>query len=421
MRVNKKRLCLMGVILSMSVTGAQSVKGFQAASHYALVQKVTKDLEAGSTIKEALERYPDVAAWGATGPDLGYFQPAQLGGYAPWADRYHYYKVGSFAQTILKDALDSGDYKKIAFAAGWVSHVSGDLACHGIYVNPECGVYLENESTRGLHKELEENADAYVWSDLAGLSKEVYEKKKVGDVFSSIDEIPFSFVNDVSSKVYDVSPSISEEKKWGQVLKAGLSTGVGYGYHKYDDAKKFLNENGRIDRLNKAFSTAENQCIQLLSLAETGDYSKFTDRWNLDVGESNSPISSLTAIIVTGTKSGAGTDDDILFKIELYNGQEKQWKLDKDFYNDFEKGDKDEYYLYINDIDFAPEAVKRVWIEKKNKNFSLGEAWYLDSVSVDVNGNTALSKNVGQWIKKNDSISFDVDWSNIKNTTDPEF
>ncbi|WP_243169698.1 hypothetical protein [Clostridium algidicarnis] len=52
--------------------------------------------------------------------------------------------------------------KKITFAVGWISHITGDLACHGIFVNTECGVYLDNENTRALHKELGNNAEAVI-------------------------------------------------------------------------------------------------------------------------------------------------------------------------------------------------------------------------------------------------------------------
>lgn len=202
---------------------------------------------------------------------------------------------------------------------------------------------------------------------------------------------------------------------------AGLNTGVGYTYTDYDDAVNYLNQNGRKDRLNEAFSTAEDQCTKLLSEVENGDYSKFTDRWNLDVGKSESPISSLTAIVKTGTKSGAGTDDDIYFGIELKTGDTKEWRLDKSFYNDFENGDKDEYYLYINDMDFSPSLVNRVWLEKKHVHYSIGQAWCLDSLEVNVNGEVALSEDADRWVKGNDSVYFNADWSGITNTSDPIF
>lgn len=421
MKLNKKLLCVIIVgILFIVILQPETVKAFQPASHYALIQKVSKNLKPDSIIKKALDKYPQIAAWGSIGPDLGYLQPAELGGYAPWADRYHYYKVGSFAKTQLKEALDSGDYQKIAFAAGWVSHVCGDLACHGIYVNPECGVYLDNKDTRSLHKELESKAEAYVWSNLGEQSADIYQKKKLADVFSVVDEIPFLLMNSTSKTIYESSPTTLEEKRWADLLLTGLKTGIGYSYGEFSDSIEFLEQNGRIERLDKAFSTAENQCTKLLELSEKGDYTKFSDRWNLDVGKSESPISSLTVIVKTGTKINAGTDDDIYFGIELKNGQTKQWKLDKDFYNDFEKGDKDEYYLYINNIDFAPSLVDRIWVKKNHIQYSMGESWYLESLSVDANGKVVSKESINKWIKGDESIYFHADWSGIVNTSDLE-
>ncbi|MBD7912496.1 PLAT/LH2 domain-containing protein [Clostridium cibarium] len=409
------------VVLGVLSIDSKEAKSFQPAAHYALIQKVKSNLSSASIIGQALREYPNIAAWGSLGPDLGYFQPSELGGYAPWADRYHYYKVGSFAKEQLKEALDSGDKKKIAFAGGWVSHVSGDLACHGIYVNPECGVYLDNEDTRSKHSELEKMADPYVWTTLGNQDQNLYINKNLANIYSKTGSIPFDLMNNVSQKIYNTSASTSEENGWCNVLLAGLNSGIGYTYTDYKVAVDYLNENGRKDRLNKAFSTAENQCTKLLEQAESGEYSNFTDRWNLDVGASESPISSLTAIVKTGTKSGAGTDDDIYFGIKLKTGDTKEWKLDKAFYNDFENGDNDEYYLYINDMDFSPNLVDKVWLEKKHKDYSIGQAWYLDSLEVNVNGKIALSKDANQWVNGNDTVYFDADWSSITNTSDPTF
>lgn len=317
----KKISGLIALMSTLVILCPQEVKAFGPAAHFALINKVANDLPEESVIGQALKEYPNIAAWGANGPDLGYIQPAQLGGYAPWADRFHYFKVGSFAKEQLKEALNSGDLKKIAFAAGWTSHVTGDLACHGIYVNPECGVYLDNVSGRALHKELESIAEPYVWRNLGELPLNNYEDKKLGDRFSDVDEIPYGFLNSVSNVIYNDHPSTNEEKQWVTTMLAGINTGIGYIYKDYNDAISSLDENGRKERLVKAFSSAEKQCTNLLSLAENGDYSKFSDRWNLDVGASKSPISSLTAIITTGSKMLSGTDDDIYFGIELKTGE----------------------------------------------------------------------------------------------------
>lgn len=421
-KLKKTSLCLLASFFSIFSTftaASQEASAFQPAAHTALIKNVAENLPGNSVLKKSIETYPDIAAWGADGPDLGYFQPSALGGYAPWADRYHYYKVGSYAKELLQESLDSGDYKKIAFAAGWVSHVIGDLACHGIYVNPECGVYLDNVDGRDLHKKLESNAEPYVWSSLAGLSISSY--KNLYNNFAAEDDIPFDIMNSASDEIYGQSPSVSEEKDWANILLAGLKTGVGYTYTDYDDSISFLNQNGRKERLTNAFSTAKNQCTELLSLAENDDYSKFSDRWNLDVGASESPISSLTAIVTTGTKNGSGTDDDIYFGVELNNGDSKEWLLDKSFYNDFENGDIDEYYLYINDVNFAPYSVNRVWIRKNHVTYSIGESWYFDTINVNVNGKNVLSESPCQWVYSDKTVYFDADWSSVTNTSDPQF
>ncbi|MBZ9618531.1 PLAT/LH2 domain-containing protein [Clostridium estertheticum] len=410
----------LAVTLIFSTSISFKTYAFQPASHCSLIEKVKVDLPEQSIIKRSLEIYPGIANWGSVALDLGYLQPGQILDRAPWADRYHYYKVGTFASEQLKIALSSRDMKKIAFATGWISHITGDLSCHGIFVNTECGVYLDNENTRALHKELENNAEAVVWADIAKKSIADY-KNGISSIFSNIDEIPFGLVNEVSEKVYGVSQTLAEEKLQCNTLIAGLKTGIGYNYGDLQKSREFLAQNGRSERLKNAFTDAENNCTSLLIAAENGDFSKFSDRWNLDVGKSKSPISSLTAVVETGEKFGAGTDDDVFLDIQLKNGKTKEWKLDKNNYNDFEQGDNDEYYLYINDIDFSPNDVKKVIVKKKKANISYGADWYLKTITVNVNGTDALKQTVNSWVQgDNASKEFIVDWSNIKNTSDPE-
>lgn len=418
MKLRKKAICIMAGILAFSGANVQTVSAFQEASHYALIQKAAGDLPADSVIKKAIETYPDMAAWGSIGPDLGVAEVRNLVDYAPWLDRYHYYKVGTFATELLKESLRTGDQKKIAFAAGWVSHVSGDLACHGIYVNPECGVYLDNESTKELHRQMEFNAEPYVLQTLGGFTGE-YTKASLLEKFSGIDSIPFDMMSSVSQKVYQTSASASTEKLWAETLRTAFQLGVGYNYVDINESNSFLAQNGRKERLDNAFQAARSQTAKLLNQAEAGNYSGFTDRWNLDVGISESPISSLTVTVKTGTKSGAGTDDNVYFGMELKSGAQKTWLLDKAGYNDFENGDVDEYYLYLNDNNFTPNAVKKVWIEKKKVGFNLGEAWYLDGFDVNVNGTNVTSISANTWLKGNTSVEYTVDWSGVKNISDP--
>lgn len=420
MKLKKIAITLIA-ICNILIFSPKNVQAFQPASHDVLITRVANELPKNSIIAKALKTYPEIAAWGSIGPDLGYLQVSELGGYAPWGDRYHYYKVGSYAAMQLKDALESGDLKNIAFAAGWVSHVSGDLACHGIYVNPECGVYLDNENGRSMHKKMENEAEAYAWVNIGGNSLNDYNTTNFANRFAAVGNIPFDFMNAESLKIYESSPSTVEEKSWANTLLAGLKTGQGYNYVDYNESISFLSQNDREEHLKQAFETSEKQCYELLSSAENGDYSKFTDRWNLDVGKSDSPISSLTAVVTTGTKFGSGTDDDVYFVMELKNGEEKQWKLDKSFYNDFENGDKDEYYLYINDPDFKPDSVSKIWIKKNDASYSVAGDWYFASLKVNVNGQDVLNVSPNKWVKDNSNQEFDVDWSNVNNTTDPVF
>ncbi|MBB6716629.1 zinc dependent phospholipase C family protein [Clostridium gasigenes] len=416
----KKISKLLAVTLIFSSVSSFKAYAFQPASHCTLIENVKENLPQESIIKKSLETYPGIANWGSNALDLGYLQPGQALDRAPWADRYHYYKVGTFASEQLKMALASKDMKKIAFAAGWLSHITGDLACHGIFVNPECGVYLDNENTRPLHRELENNAEAIVWADIAKKPIEDYSKG-IAPIFSNIEDIPFDLVNDVSQKVYGVSANLSEEKLQCKTLMIGLQTGIGYNYGDLQKSKELLSQNGRLERLKNAFIDAQNKCTSLLIEAEKGDYSKFSDRWNLDVGKSASPISSLTAVVETGNEFGNGTDDDIFLNIQLKNGTIKEWKLDKKNYNDFEQGDNDEYYLYINEIEFAPSDVDKVIVKKKGVSSSIAADWYLKAITVNVNGTDALKQNVDNWIKGTNAVKeFKVDWSSITNTSDAQ-
>ncbi|WP_251861342.1 zinc dependent phospholipase C family protein [Clostridium sp. Marseille-Q2269] len=408
---------LLSTVITLTVN--VSVLAFQPTSHCTLIEEISKDLPKESLIAKAINTYPNVANWGANAPDLPYLQPGQVLERSPWADRFHYYKVGTFASTQLKKALDSKDLKNIAFAAGWVSHITGDLACHGVFVNAECGVYLHNDCTRGLHKELENNAEIYIFTKFGGNKISDYNKTTISNKFNNSGDIPFAFMNEVTNEVYGQSSSETEESMWTKALQLGINTGIGYNYIDYENSQKILSQNNRISRLESAFEQAKKHGVTLLTQAESGDYSGFTDRWNLDVGLSKSPMSSLTVTVETGKSLGAGTDDHIYFSVELKDSTVKEWKLDKVNYNDFEYGDSDEYYLYINDINFNPKDVAKTYLTKKNVS-SIGADWYLKGFNVNVNGMDVVEKESNKWIdSSNNKEIVNVDWSNVTNTSDP--
>jgi hypothetical protein len=383
------------------------------------MKEVTKALPQDSLIKNALEEYPLIAAWGANAPDLPMVQPGQVLGYAPWADRFHYFKVGSLAKKQLQDALESKDMKRIAFAAGWITHVTGDYSCHGIFVNPEAGIYFDNPAGRSLHGELESAAEPYLWVQKGGFDLSDYSDG-ISDCFSDVSDIPFDSFNLISQDIYGSYPSIIKEKSWCYTLLTGLKTGVGYTYEDYQESLDFLSISNRKERLDGSFLAATNHAVELLVKAEQGDYSEFSDRWNIDVGIDNNPISSLTVTIHTGTeKTGlldtewAGTDDDIYFGIQSKDGKSKEWLLDKEGYNDFEVDDKDEYYLY-NGTDIHPKDITNIYLRKVEKYGSIGGDWYVENVKININGHTAYDNNIRTWIDEDNSTwNSSIDWSNM--------
>lgn len=414
----KKNIVLILVFLIFLIASSTKVYAFQPAAHHVIMKEVTRKLPQGSIIRESLEQYPGIATWGANAPDLGYMQVRQIFDYAPWADRFHNYKVGSFAKRQLELALQSGDRKEIAFAAGWLTHIMADYACHGIYVNPEAGFYLENTELRPLHKKLETMAEEYIWVNKGGYSKESYEKIGIYNKFDNIDNIPFILFNRASVQVYGMSPSISDVKSWATFLKIGLETGIGYNYTNYNECIQFLSQNNRIDRLERSYNQAVNSSINLLEQIEKGNTNNFSDRWNLDFGKSDSPFSNLTLTITTSKTLFSGTDDDVYFIIELQNGDKIKWYLDKKGYNDFEMGDRDEYYLPINDKRITPNSVKKFYLRKEKARL-ISDDWKVEKLEVNINGIDVFSRYINAWIDKNGGqFGFDVDLRCVNNLVD---
>ncbi|WP_242975340.1 zinc dependent phospholipase C family protein [Clostridium acetobutylicum] len=107
MRIKNKCLVLL-IPLGISIMFDIRVKAFQPVSHYVVIEQAESKMSNDSIIRKAIEAYPNVAAWGSVGPDLGYMQVGELGDYSPWGDRYHYYKVGTYAAKQLKMHLKQG-------------------------------------------------------------------------------------------------------------------------------------------------------------------------------------------------------------------------------------------------------------------------------------------------------------------------
>lgn len=387
----------------------EGAEAFGPAAHYVVMEKVAQGLPQGSRIRQAMEQHQDIAGTAANGPDIPYCQPRGAFGYAPWADRYHYDRVGTFAEVQLRKALASDDAAQVAWAAGWVTHVTGDMACHGIYVNPEAGVYLESHEGRGLHKEMESAAEVGVWVDIGGHPQDTYDRSSLPQKFCGTSALPLSLLGDTSSQVFGRTPG-SDYRAWYRLFTTGLSTGVGYTYRKYPDAQSFLNVSDRRSRLTQAVGAAVNDAVALLRAAESGNFADFSDAWNLDAGKDGRPFGTLTVGVRTGDDRGAGTDADIHFGMTFADGITKEWLLDKEAYNDFERGDNDDYYLFLSDKTCEPAKVKSVYL-KMGAEHGLGVAWQAASIRIRINGNLVFERNLDVWLRDQGSVWQSAAWN----------
>ena len=247
----------------------ENTLAFGTGGHYVIMEAIIQNLDDNSEIGSAMKKYPEIAAWGAIGPDLGNATWDVLTGYTPWADRFHYDRIGSYAKKILQDALASQDQKKIAFAGGWVTHITGDLAGHGIFVNLEAGVYLDNPDGRELHKTLEKSAERYLWVNLADKVDADYDRLMEQKFAVNID-FPTTFFAQLTTSFYGVSLTESQvkgDRGFLTLYRAAWNSGAIKGL-KYATALNNLNQGTRIKRLTDAFNWAVERGVTLLKEAE---------------------------------------------------------------------------------------------------------------------------------------------------------
>jgi len=408
-------------VLALLLVGGRELMGFDPASHCIVIRNVTVNLPQGSLIRKALETYPGVAAWGASGPDINYAQPGKIVDYSIWADRYHSYKVGAFTARLLQDALASKDLKKIAFAAGWASHVAGDLGCHGIYVNAEAPINTPGDGQANpIHTLLEQLADPYLWTHFGKRTPTEYLKFGVEGIFSDPSELPLDLIAQASREVFAEQPEASEFEASAVLFDAALKTGIGYTYTSYFDALPGLQQNDRLARLDRAFYTAVHLSVSFLNHAEQGDYSAFTNRWNIGVGLSACPISNLHVRVSTGAQKkhwysllDGGTKDNVYFGMVQSDGRKVEWKLKYGISN-FNAGTTDQFFLNNFDTNLHPENITQVYLRKDNPWNSMDPEWYVQGLQVDLNGTRVLDRAIGNWLDGgNPRWTSSVNWSGM--------
>jgi hypothetical protein len=146
-----------------------------------------------------------------------------------------------------------------------------------------------------------------------------------------------------------------------------------------------------ISNLNKVGDDSNDR-----TATADGSNTLFRDGWNLDAALDSRPIGSLVVTIHTSNKYLAGTDCDIYFGMRLSDGRIIENKIDKEGYNDFEKNDLDDYFVYVGDQTFYPNQVTSIWL--KSVKYGAGVDWHVDYIKVRINGTNVYSKTINSWI-----------------------
>ena len=431
MQINIKVRTSAGLFLALALCLAipNSLYAFKAGAHAVMAIETAYSLPTHSVIRDAILQYPEIAAWGSTGPDL----PANAVGIliddAPWFEAYHYEKVGTFTAELLRLALQSRNPKNIAWAAGWVTHVVGDLYCHGVFVNPDPevdGVYLANPDTKEMHGLLEAWADKLLFSDKSN-PKRSYTAQNMQATFRSFESLDVrNLMVNATQNVYGKSPSLGDYEDWMSFFKNFyLDTGVaGATNWVYDNTYEEVTEHlqggvlgygdfagmTRAERLAYAYQQAKQLSVSLLKDAERNVFQGFSDAWNLDAYHlDHRSIGTLTVTIRTADVFQAGTDDDVRFGLIRDDGVE--WRspvLDKGsgllgigsaICNDFERGSNETYYIFIDRKDFPPSRISQVFLEKSDDY--LGGDWKIGSLTVTINGIPYFDGIVDTWLQDN--------------------
>jgi Zinc dependent phospholipase C len=397
-------------------------------AHWALAQNVAKQLPVGNPIRAAMLAYPNDVAWGSIGPDLPANNPMIALGNVPWFDTYHYDNCGPFAAELMREALASTDPdrgREIAFAAGWITHAAGDMAVHGIYVNPEAGVYIDRGSNHTLHRTLEGWAEPYVWTRLAGLSARDYSPRASSDPAVEKTKLYRHFLSDMSSgtirlldrvnrkivlagqrltyleRLYFGPSQIRSAEAISRLMLATPNVGAVAYLRNY--LKMYLPLSAampnlttlRLDRIQRAWTQSNEVAKTLLVDASKGDYSWYSDSWVLDAGMNDGrTVGNMKLVIQTSDRSGAGTDKVPYFGIEFADGAVQEWKLEHGqnrtasyvgaVYNDFERGSRDVYYLHSGKHFSIPD-VRRIYLRLGSDGGNAGPDWWWDNLTLRMN------------------------------------
>lgn len=349
-----------GMVLAMLVmsltflSNAAPAHAYIVGAHVALAVKVEQALPAGGRIRRAMANQPQMMAWGATGPDLPMAGIDYVLGRDGWSETYHWDRCGAYAEELMKEAIASNDDRKIAFAAGWITHMSGDFWTHGSNGDldrKDLDPVVWRDFARMQDVDLPGIPRVYApmaWTgDLPPDTNKLYSLFYVGGVPVNLGcdgvittmnlKDPFgriaTMVANVNQKVildaegpltlqtkYPFGPSkfaestrvmatmLTAPQEWFSVQGgpvAGLyafSRGeVGYYAKTYEQGRDDLIKAGNYERARRSFWLSHQLSVDLLEAAEDGDYSGFSRAWSLnDVPDNGRGIGILKVVVNTG-------------------------------------------------------------------------------------------------------------------------
>ena len=383
------------IIAFLFILSVSNLYAFYPAGHLVFLEK-TLELAGPGRIADAIRHYPAIAAAGAIAPDAGYAEsPVLRPDYSPWGDRFHYDRAGQFCSQLLSLAFESGDEKNIAFAAGWLSHVIGDMAIHGGFINidPAAGVYLENPSGRKRHKELELNAEPFIWIVIGGNPESKWNEAKLfkprsvlSENFCDKKDIPYELIDEVCNNIWKQSPGKALANWYGTMI-FGVKSGIGYQYVKSEKAFDFLDDTQKSS-IRDSMDKGSRDAAILIADADKMMFENFSDGWNLDAIDQKydkRPIGTLVVNIKTADTFCAGTNAEVYFGIIAQTGIIKEWLIEKAQYNDLERGKSEYYYFFTSDMDLTPETISGFSLRMGDKR-GIASAWNCNSITVYING-----------------------------------
>jgi hypothetical protein len=372
---------------------------FRPTGHVILQRLISRQLPQGNLYKVAMDAHPFYAAWGAVGPDICYVPEKVIvpkWGYkrkllraSNYADVAHYYKAGTFSKNLVQAALESKDQNLIAFAAGWLTHVAGDFGSHGIYVHPEAGYYLDNVSGQDHHGEMERVSESVLFVEQGRLLDAsfftqgnlkgglLYDKFFGKDALiegrkASRAELKVAYEK-IASFVKSVYENTYEEKFDADLVFlmrhykqafGGIGRAKGFYLLSYEAAKKQMNEvSNRTVNLQRAFDMALQWGSDLFVSVSNGNYSAFSDSWNLDVGPDAHTMVFRTII---DKHFASGSKNPIYVNLYLDTLHRKPLQ----FYSSmlgkarYRKSDQLLSYMYLSERDFSPDSTYKFTVSK---------------------------------------------------------